>query len=142
MKGRWMTRGYLAVVGLAYWALAVWCAVLPETTSASVGFDLRPGSGQSEYLTVYGGLEFGLGLVFLAPLWRPEMTRFSLLTCLAIHASLVAFRSASFLLYANIPSMTYGLAAGEWVILLSSAALAARRAARRSPGNERRTDDR
>ncbi len=122
-----MARVYLAIVGLAYWALAAWCALLPETTSASVGFDLRPGSGQSEYLTVYGGLEFGLGLVFLWPLWRPETTRFALMVCLAIHASLVVFRSASFLLYADIPSMTYGLAIGEWILMLSSVALLARR---------------
>lgn len=121
-----MARGFLALVGLTYWALAVWCAVLPATTSASVGFDLRPGAGQSEFLTVYGGLEFGLGLVFLWPLWKPENTRFALTVCLAIHASLVVFRSASFLLYTGIPSMTYGLAAGEWVLMLSSAALLAR----------------
>jgi hypothetical protein len=121
-----MARVFLAVVGLAYWALAAWCSILPETTSASVGFDLRHGSGQSEYLTVYGGLEFGLGLIFLWPLWRPETTRFALSACFAIHASLVLFRSASFLLYAGIPSMTYGLAAGEWVLMLTSAALLAR----------------
>ena len=116
----WGQRIFLAIVGGLYLYLAIWCSVRPESTSKLVGFDLHPGSGQSEFLTVYGGLEFGMALFFLLPLIRPASTRDSLLCCLLIHAGLVAFRSAGFLLYSNIQPMTWKLAAGEWAIFLLS----------------------
>lgn len=116
----WGQRVFLAIVGVLYLYLAIWCSVRPESTSKLVGFELQQGSGQSEFLTVYGGLEFGMALFFLLPLIRPASTRDSLLCCLLIHAGLVAFRSAGFLLYSNIQPMTWKLAAGEWAILLLS----------------------
>lgn len=116
-----LARGFLALVGAAYLLLAVWCAVQPVKTSQAVGFELKPGSGQSEFFVVYGGLEFALGLLFLWPLMSASATPWALKTCLLIHACLVVFRTISFTMYAGIPSMTYSLAAVEWVIFLGSA---------------------
>lgn len=109
---------FLAVVGAMYLGLAVWCSVAPAVTSDKVGFDLKPGSGQSEFLVIYGGLELGLALVFLLPLVRADYLASSLMACVLIHACLVAFRTLSFWLYSDISSMTYKLAVGEWVILI------------------------
>jgi hypothetical protein len=113
-----MVRIFLAIVGAAYIALAAWCAIRPEMTSKSVGFVLQSGSGQSEFLTVYGGLQFALGVAFLWPLLRPSESHSLLLLCLLLHGSLVLFRSAGFLVFSGFPSMTYYLAATEWVIFL------------------------
>jgi hypothetical protein len=129
-----MARLFLAAVGLLYAYLAVWCSLQPAQTSSLVGFDLRPGSGQSEFLVVYGGLELGLALVFLWPLWRPQQVQSSLLACLLIHGCLVVFRSVSFGLYSDIQAMTYKLAAGEWLIFLVAAWLTWR-TSRPSPAN-------
>lgn len=118
-----MARIFLAVVGVAYMFLAGWCAVMPERTSNAVGFTLRPGAGQSEFLTVYGGLELALGVVFLWPLFRPSEISFPLLTCLIVHACLVLFRTAGFFLYSGIPTTTYFFAATEWIIFLGTAIL-------------------
>jgi hypothetical protein len=115
------TRIFLAIVGAAYVLLAAWCIVRPEQTSSSVGFELKPGSGQSEFLVIYGGLQIALGLAFLLPLARDLWTPFALVLCLIVHASLVVFRSASFLLFDDIPTTTYVLAASEWAILLGAA---------------------
>ncbi|MCA8951121.1 MAG: hypothetical protein KDE27_16565 [Planctomycetes bacterium] len=52
----------LAVVGVVYLALGIWCTIAPRSTAAGVGFELRGGAGMSEFVTVYGGLEVGLGL--------------------------------------------------------------------------------
>lgn len=120
-EGGPIARIYLTVVGLLYIVLAIWCSVAPATVASKVGFSLRPGSGQSEFLTVYGGLEFGLALIFLLPLVRPEAASYALLSCLLIHASLVAFRSTGFVLYTDFSSTTYNLAIGEWLLFLSSA---------------------
>jgi hypothetical protein len=118
-----ITRIFLAIVGLAYLILAGWCAAQPAQTSASVGFSLQKGSGQSEFLTVYGGLEFALGFVFLWPLVRLEQTSNCLMLCLWIQACLVLFRTCGFFSFSEIPTTTYALASVEWVIFLGSLGL-------------------
>ena len=111
---------FLTVVGVAYLGLAAWCAIKPEQTSQALGLRLEPGSGQSEYFTVYGGLQLGLGLLFLWPWLQADWLPYSLVACLVVHASLVLMRSIAFGLYAGIPAMTIGFAASEWVIFLLS----------------------
>ena len=115
-----MARIFLAIVGAAYVLLAAWCAFVPDKTSKSVGFTLQPGSGQSEFLTVYGGLQLAIGLAFLWPLYRPEEVGFPLFLCLLIHGCLVAFRTMSFVLYSGIPFTTYSLAVTEWIIFVGA----------------------
>jgi hypothetical protein len=118
-----VARIFLSLVGGLYVLLGLYCSLLPERASKSVGFQLNPGSGQSEFLTVYGGLEIGMGLVFLWPLFRPAETEFALRACLIIHACLVLFRSIGFVMFRNLESTTYNLAIGEWIIFLASAVL-------------------
>lgn len=115
-----MARIYLTIVGLLYAGLAAWCTFSPMATSAKVGFELPGDSGKSEFMTVYGGLEFGMALIFLMPLLRKDATAFSLIGCICIHASLVAWRSVSLMIYQEFGSMTTKLAIGEWVLLLSA----------------------
>lgn len=114
---------FLGVVGGAYAVLALWCAVQPERTAKSIGFTLTPGSGQSEYLTVYGGLELGLAVVFLWPLFRSTDPKEALFACLVIHGCLVAFRTLGFLRYSGIGSTTFVLAGVEWAIFLAALGL-------------------
>ncbi|MGZ0172316.1 MAG: DUF4345 family protein [Planctomycetales bacterium] len=115
-----MARAFLAVVGAAYIFLAIWCAAQPDATAKSVGFDLIPGSGQSEYFVVYGGLELALGIAFLWPLRRKEDTVGALRLCCLIHSCLVVFRTVSLIKFSDIGQTTYVLAAVEWLILLST----------------------
>ncbi|QDU82391.1 hypothetical protein Pla110_41460 [Polystyrenella longa] len=117
-----MARIVLAVIGLLYIMLGIWCAISPKQTSEYVGFHLNPGEGQSEFFTVYGGLEFALGLVFLIPLLRTDTTATILLVALIVHATLVVFRMISFALFQGVASSTYGLAGGEVVMLIALAA--------------------
>lgn len=123
MEGIPLSRVFLAFTGALYLYLAIWCSIRPAETSRLVGFQLQPGSGQSEFLTVYGGLEFGLALVLLWPLVDRTMTRRILVCCFLIHASLVAFRTLGFILYTDIQAMTWKLAAGEWALFLVSGTL-------------------
>ena len=116
-----MSRIFVALVGVLYVLLGLYCAILPARASKAVGFGLNGGAGQSEFLTVYGGLEVGMGLVFLLPLLRPMDTEFALRACLIIHGCLVLFRTIGFFAFRDIASTTYNLAIGEWVIFLASA---------------------
>ena len=43
-----VSRIFLTAVGITYLYLACWCSLMPVQTSQLVGFDLKPGSGQSE----------------------------------------------------------------------------------------------
>ncbi len=112
---------FLGIVGGAYLVLAAWCMVAPATTAQAVGFELQPGSGQSEYLVVYGGLQLGLGCFFIWPVfWRPEAIPVAIVASFFIHAAIVLLRSIGFLLYADFEETTLVLAAVEWVILIST----------------------
>ena len=113
-----LARGYLIVVGLLYMALAIWCSVQPGVTSKKVGFELIGGSGQSEFMTVYGGLEFGLALILLLAAFREGTVTYGVWACVLIHGSLVLFRTISFVTFSGIDPFTYRLATGEWVITL------------------------
>lgn len=113
-----MTKVFLAAIGFLYVYLAIWCSVQPVETSRLVGFQLLPGSGQSEFLTVYGGLEMGLALILLWPLFRPEAAQQALINCTLIHGCLVVFRTAGFVIFSGIEPMTWKLAGGEWVIFI------------------------
>jgi hypothetical protein len=115
-------RIVLAVIGIAYLALAAWCAVKPVQTAASIGLDLNGGSGRSEYFTVYGGLQAALGLIFLAPLVNPSLTGTVLTGCVLIHALLVVFRTVSLVLFAGVTSTTYLFAGMEWGLLIAAGA--------------------
>ena len=117
------SRIFLTVIGVTYLYLAAWCSLMPVQTSQRVGFDLKSGSGQSEFLVIYGGLEMALAVVFLLPIIRPKRLENSLLVCLIVHACLVLFRSVSFFLYSDISPMTKKLAFYEWLIFLVAAVL-------------------
>ncbi len=118
-----VARTFLALTGAIYLYLSAWCSLEPAKTSELVGFTLNPGSGQSEFLVIYGGLELAMAILFLLPSIKPHATRSSLFACIVIHGCLVAFRSVSFFLYDDISTMTQKLAAGEWLIFLTSAAI-------------------
>ncbi len=109
---------YLLVVGIIYLLLALWCVIQPAVTSAKIGFELQGGTGQSEFMTVYGGLEFGLALLLIVFAFKSETVRYGVIACLLVHGSLVVFRTGSFFCFSDISPFTYQLAIGEWGITL------------------------
>jgi hypothetical protein len=122
-ESAYLVRLFLAFVGLAYLALAGWCVAQMTQTSQAVGFTLRPGAGQSEYLTVYGGLQASLGVLFLLPLVLPAQAINVLWVSIIVHTAIVAFRQTSLLLFGG-ETTTYVLALLEVAILTGSVALA------------------
>jgi hypothetical protein len=117
-----MTRLFLAAVGAAYIVLALWCLARPAQTSGAIGYRLEAGNGQSEFVTVYGGLELALGIVFLLPLAMRDATGWTLLACLIIHVALAAFRLPTLVLYPGTNVTIHFIAGLEVTIALGSAA--------------------
>ena len=111
-------RIYLIAVAVLYMGLALWCTIQPDVTSKKVGFQLTGGSGKSEFITVYGGLELAMALLLIAGVFRAEWLSASLFACVVMHACLVLFRTYTLIRISDIDGFTYRLAIGEWVILL------------------------
>lgn len=118
-----LSKIYVFVVAVLYLVLAAWCTLQPDVTSAKVGFQLIGGSGQSEFMTVYGGLEFAMALILLATLLPNRDVMDGVWVCVIIHVSLVLFRTVAFFRFSGIESFTWNLAIGEWMIALLGVAI-------------------
>lgn len=88
---------YLAINAFLYLVFAVWCVAMPAQTSTFVGMQPVGGAGRSEFFAVYGGLEFGLGLLFALAAWRPGLQTAGLLVAALTYGGIALFRSAAFL---------------------------------------------
>ena len=118
-----LARTYLIFVAILYLGLALWCTASPQVTSNKVGLELKGGAGNSEFMTVYGGLEFGIALALCYCSIRSQSVYDGLVICTLMHGALVLFRTLSFLRYAEISNMIYRLAIGEWIIFLAGVGL-------------------
>ena len=119
---------FLWVNAVMYLLLGVWCTVLPDATASSIGFDFAKPGARSEYITVYGGMEFGLGVFFLACALTPAWREAGLLLGLCMYAGLVIWRLYTFLTIAGItgfPRLAFGL---EAVLCVAALVLWFRRA--------------
>lgn len=112
-----MLRTYLYVNAALYVIFALWCTLMPEKTADALGLGFRSGSGKSEYITVYGGMEFGIAMFFLLAAMRPEMRQAGLLFALLFYGGLVAWRIPTLLMVPGVKQITYGFAATEAVLL-------------------------
>ncbi len=84
---------YLIVNAVMYFGLGVWCALSPTKTSEAVGFTLKNPQGIAEYIAVYGGLEFSLGLFFLIAALSPLYSQAGLLLGVLLYGCLALFRA-------------------------------------------------
>jgi hypothetical protein len=99
---------YLKINGVAYIALGLLCAVLPGFSAHLIGLDPIGQKGIAEYVAVYGGLEFGMGMFFLLSL--PAERQYSgLLFGFCVYTGIVIFRVGAMLL--NGPTTDFG-----WVL--------------------------
>lgn len=119
-----ITQIFLTIVGLMYAVLALWCLLKPVDIMKKLGFDVIHSGGQSEFLTIYVGMEVAFALIFMLPLLQKSFTFPILVVCTILHGGLALARAASFVLYPQIPTFTYRLGTGEWVIFILSTILA------------------
>lgn len=92
-----MVSIYLWFNAAMYVLLGVWCSIWPDKTAAAVGFAFTRPGGRSEYITVYGGMEFGLGVFFLFTVLNPAWREVGLLFGLCLYGSLTLWRLFTFL---------------------------------------------
>ena len=81
-----MTSAYLYLNAAIYLLLAVWCTLAPARTAAAVGYASLTRSGQTDDLTIYGGLQLGLAFLFAWVAWTQQM-RTGLVLAMALYPS-------------------------------------------------------
>lgn len=117
-----MVVGFLYLNALLFAAFAAWCTLAPQRTAAAIGLQGLTAAGQSEYLTIYGGLQLGLGLFFFY-LARTGEQRLGLLFALALYVPIVAFRLVTLVRLWPVGGTTLAVAGLEVALLLASAGL-------------------
>lgn len=118
-----MTAIYLWLNAAIYGVFAVLCTMRSAATSKSIGFLTTTNGGMAEYITVYGGLELGLGLMFAWLAYRPELQRTGVVLALALYAPIVLFRWISVARLWPVAGLTVGTGVLETVMLLLAVAL-------------------
>jgi hypothetical protein len=118
-----MTSLYLWINALMYAVFAAWCALRLDETSRNLGYAALSNSGRSEYLTVYGGLQWGLALMFAWFAFKPELHRTGLLVAIVLYAPIVLHRAISLLRFAPVESLTRIVAGLEIAMLVAAIAL-------------------
>lgn len=99
---------FLRIVGVLYIVFGIWCTLLPQQTSLAVGFELASGSGLSEYITVYGGLEVGIGLAMIITSFVRRLQLGGLAFAFIFSVCLPLFRMPTLMLF-DIQPVTYFL---------------------------------
>jgi hypothetical protein len=118
-----MIAAYLWINAAMYAVFSLWCALRLDGTAQNLGYLTLSNSGRSEYSTVYGGLQWGLGLVFAWLAFKPELHRTGLLVALALYAPIVLHRSISLLRFGPVEALTKAVAGLEWAMLVAAAVL-------------------
>lgn len=118
-----MAAIYLYLNAAMYAVFALWCALRLDSTAANLGYTALSASGRSEYLTVYGGLQWGLALVFAYTAMKPELQRPGIMIAIALYAPIVLHRTYSLLRFGPVESLTRIVAGLEIAMLLAAIAI-------------------
>lgn len=114
-----MTTAYLYLNAGLYLLLAGWCTFAPARTAAALGYRALSRSGQTEYLTIYGGLQLGLAFLFAWFAWTQQM-RTGLVIAIAVYLPIVVYRNLSLLRWWPVEPTTLLLATTEWLMLAAA----------------------
>ena len=90
------------VFGVLYMVSGIWCSLQIDNASSFLGFDLVLPNGFSEFLSVYGGLQVGLGLAMLVTSFQGRYVEGSLYFSAIFSSCLALFRLISFCLYSVV----------------------------------------
>ena len=111
-----MEQAYLYLNAVLYAALAAWCTLAPRRTAAAQGFHQLANGGRSEYLVIYGGLQFGLAVFFWYVARLPD-PRVGLVFALALYVPIVLVRLVTVARFRPVGRTTLAVAGLEVVLL-------------------------
>jgi hypothetical protein len=109
---------YLWINSILYLIFSLWCLAKPKITAEFAGLGFLNGSGKSEYLTVYVGLEAGLAAFYAITALKPEYRELGIIFSLALYIGIVLVRTITLLTIPNIGRGTFIIAALELLLLV------------------------
>jgi hypothetical protein len=109
----------LKIVGALYLVSGFWCGFQPELAASFLGFTLND-IGLSEFVSVYGGLQVGLGLAMLLSSIKPSYLEGAVFFALITSLGLFIFRLIAISSIAANGGV-YAMAILEGVIVLALA---------------------
>ena len=92
---------YLLVNAVMYLLFGIWCGYSPTGTAEGVGFMLLGNKGTAEYIAVYGGMEFGIGIFYLISAFNPRLHEAAALFSVCFYGFIVLFRSYSLIKFGS-----------------------------------------
>ncbi len=97
------------LLGVLYLASGLWCAFQVELAADYLGFNLLTDMGKSEFFSVYGGLQIGIGVAMLASSFKPDYLEACVYFSAIFSGFLALFRVCSFLLFDEVDAFAFML---------------------------------
>ena len=123
MPERGNVKTYLYLNAILYVLFAAWCSFAPSSTSNSIGFLGLSNGGKSEYLVVYGGLQWGLAIAFWLLARDAAYWKIGMLLSIALYAPIVVYRVITVARYWPVPTLTLATGSLEFVLLIAALAI-------------------
>lgn len=115
-----MLRAFLFLNAGLYGLLALWCTVRHDTTAQASGYVTLNASGHSEYLVIYGGLQWGLAGFYAWLGANPALHHTGAVFSVILYAPIVLYRLVTVGRFWPVSSLTLGIAGLEVALLLGA----------------------
>jgi hypothetical protein len=118
-----VAAAYLYLNAALFVVFAIWMTLSPWRTATAMGFEQLAASGRSEYLVIYGGLQFGLAAFFGIAAASTSMHRTGVLFAVCLYAPIVLYRIVTVWRFWPVKGLTLTVAALEIALLLAALVL-------------------
>ncbi len=118
-----LLTAYLWLNAVLYAVFALWCTFARESTAQSIGYLSRSNAGNSEYLTVYGGLQWGMAVMFATLAAHAAPASLAASIAVGLYVPIVAYRWITIARFAPVGSLLKGVAVMETLLLAGALAL-------------------
>lgn len=104
-----LDKGFLIFCGLFWIAYGIFCLFWPSTVAGFIGYQFISADAIIEVVSMYGGLEFGLGCMFLYCALKTELIKTGLLLVISTIGALAVSRTIGYLVIGGeVTIYTYG----------------------------------
>lgn len=115
-----MPRLYFYLNALLYFVLAMQSTFALQSTSTRRGYQVLSIKGRAEYITMYGGLQLGLVIMFVVFAQDSSSWHLGAIVSMALYAPILIYRVVTALMNRPVPASSMGSMAIEGLLLLAA----------------------